>query len=189
MKNLFKKIWIPAILVGVAAIQSFGIDAARAVKMSRITDSLGHITASDSSTIIESIDSEAIPTSDTLLYIPSNPGMAAGIKSLFSAVDSVRNLTARDTIIVPDSLRHTDSVRYRYYVELIDTKTRRQTRDSLIAAGDSIQLSALDSIFFKDSTEKAYRDSLIWFNGLPRKEQKKVKTLQELPAMLSLIHI
>ena len=185
MKNLFKKIWIPAILVGVAAIQSFGIDAARAVKMSRITDSLGHITASDSSTIIESIDSEAIPTSDTLLYIPSNPGMAAGIKSLFSAVDSVRNLTARDTIIVPDSLKHTDSVRYRYYVELIDTKTRRQTRDSLIAAGDSIQLSALDSIFFKDSTEKAYRDSLIWFNGLPRKEQKKVKTLQELPAMMA----
>ena len=185
MKNLFSKIWIPAVLVGIAAIQSFGIDAARVAKIAHTADSLRQVTANDSSTIKESIDSEASTTSDTIIYTPSNPGFAKGLKSLFSAVDSVRNLTARDTIAVPDSLKYTDSTRYRYFVELIDKKTRILTRDSLLKAGDSLQLHLLDSIFFKDSTEKAIRDSLIWFEGLPRKEQKKVRAMQELPVLMA----
>ena len=40
MKGFWTKIWVPALLVSMAAIQSFGIDASRAVGLKRLTDSL-----------------------------------------------------------------------------------------------------------------------------------------------------
>ena len=187
MKNLLKKIWIPTLLVSIAAIQSFGIDAARATKMAHTADSLRHATLKDSSSVVESIDSEAVSTSDNILYTPSNPGLAIGIKNLKNAVDSVKGLTARDTVVVPDSLRYTDSIRHRYFIELVDAKTRKQTRDSLISAGDTVQLQVLDSLYHKDSTDIAIRDSIAKFNSLPRKEQKKVKALQELPVLMAMM--
>lgn len=186
MKNLLSKIWIPAILVGVAALQSFGIDAIHAVRFAEIADSLKSASMADSSAVKEeSIDSEAVKTSDSILFIHSNQGVADVIGSLSYKIDSIRSITARDTIVVPDSLRYTDSVRYRYYVELKDSLTRRQTRDSLIAAKDTLQLTLLDSIYRKDSTEAAIRDSLAWFNSLPRKEQKKVISQQRLPILMA----
>ena len=90
-----------------------------------------------------------------------------------TALEMIPQLTARDTIFAPDSLRETDPLRYRYYVELRDSLTRLSTRDSLRAAGDSLELHRLDSLIFKDSSETAYRDSIAWFNSLSRKERKK----------------
>ena len=40
MKRFLAKIWVPALLVMLAAAQSFGIDASRAVGLRRLTDSL-----------------------------------------------------------------------------------------------------------------------------------------------------
>ena len=185
MKNLLSKIWIPALLIGIAAIQSFGIDAARTGRLAAVADSLRQARSTDSSLIKESVDSEAMKTSDSVVFIHSNPGIAAVIGSISSKVDSINALTARDTIIPPDSLRFTDTLRFRYYVELKDAPTRRQTRDSLLAAGDSIQLHLLDSLYTRDSTDIAIRDSLIWFNSLSRKEQKKVIKEQELPLLMA----
>ena len=185
MKNLLSKIWIPALLIGIAAIQSFGIDAARTGRLAAVADSLRQARSTDSSLIKESVDSEAMKTSDSVVFIHSNPGIAAVIGSISSKVDSINALTARDTIIPPDSLRFTDTLRFRYYVELKDAPTRRQTRDSLLAAGDSIQLHLLDSLYRRDSTDIAIRDSLIWFNSLSRKEQKKVIKEQELPLLMA----
>ena len=185
MKNLLSKIWIPALLIGIAAIQSFGIDAARTGFISSVADSLRQARVADSSIIKESVDSETVKASENVIPIHSNQGIASVIGEISSKVDSVRSLTARDTIIPPDSLRLTDSIRYRYYVELKDAPTRQSTKDSLMAAGDTVQLNLLDSLYRKDSTEMAIRDSLIWFNSLPRKEQKKVIKKQELPMLLA----
>ena len=185
MKNLLSKIWIPALLIGIAAVQSFGIDAARIGRLRSIADSLQQARSTDSSIIRESVDTEAMKASDSVVFIHSNPGIAAVIGSISAKVDSVNALTARDTIIPPDSLRFTDTLRYRYYVELKDTPTRLQTRDSLIEAGDSIQLHLLDSLYTKDSTDIAIRDSLAWFGSLSRKEQKKVIKEQQLPILMA----
>ena len=185
MKNLLSKIWIPALLIGIAAVQSFGIDAARTGRLRSIADSLQQARSTDSSIIRESVDTEAMKASDSVVFIHSNPGIAAVIGSISAKVDSVNALTARDTIIPPDSLRLTDTLRYRYYVELKDTPTRLQTRDSLIEAGDSIQLHLLDSLYTKDSTDIAIRDSLAWFSSLSRKEQKKVIKEQQLPILMA----
>ena len=187
MKNLLSKIWIPALLIGIAAVQSFGIDAARTGRMFSVADSIRQARDTVSSVIKESIDSEATTASDSVVFIHSNRGIASVIGTISAKVDSVNALTARDTIIPPDSLRFTDTLRYRYYVELKDAPTRRQTRDSLLAAGDSIQLHLLDSLFIKDSTDIAIRDSLIWFNSLSRKEQKKVISEQQLPILMARI--
>ena len=185
MKDLLSKIWIPAMLIGIAAVQSFGIDTARSRRIATLADSLGKHSGNDSSIIMESIDSEAITTSDSILFIHSNPGLASVVRDLSSRIDSINALTARDTIIPPDSLRYTDSLRFRFYVELHDAPTRASTRDSLMAAGDTLQLHLLDSLFRKDSTETAVRDSLIWFNSLSRKEQKKVISAQNLPILMA----
>ena len=185
MKDLLSKIWIPALLIGIAAVQSFGIDTARSRRIALLADSLGKHSGNDSSIIMESIDSEAITTSDSIFFIHSNPGLASVVRDLSSRIDSINALTARDTIIPPDSLRYTDSLRFRFYVELHDAPTRASTRDSLMAAGDTLQLHLLDSLFRKDSTETAVRDSLIWFNSLSRKEQKKVISAQNLPILMA----
>ena len=185
MKDLLSKIWIPALLIGIAAVQSFGIDTARSRRIASLADSLGKHSGNDSSIIMESTDSEAITTSDSILFIHSNPGLASVVRDLSSRIDSINALTARDTIIPPDSLRYTDSLRFRFYVELHDAPTRASTRDSLMAAGDTLQLHLLDSLFRKDSTETAVRDSLIWFNSLSRKEQKKVISAQNLPILMA----
>ena len=185
MKDLLSKIWIPALLIGIAAVQSFGIDTARSRRIATLADSLGKHSGNDSSIIMESIDSEAITTSDSILFIHSNSGLASVVRDLSSRIDSINALTARDTIIPPDSLRYTDSLRFRFYVELHDAPTRASTRDSLMAAGDTLQLHLLDSLFRKDSTETAVRDSLIWFNSLSRKEQKKVISAQNLPILMA----
>lgn len=185
MKNLLSKIWIPALLIGIAAIQSFGIDAVRTVRLAAVADSLKQARGTDSSIIKESVDTEAMKASDSVVFIHTNPGIAAVIGSISSKVDSIKALTPRDTIIPPDSLRLTDSIRYRYYVELKNAPTRKQTRDSLLAAGDSVQLYLLDSLYTKDSTDIAIRDSLAWFSSLSRKEQKKVIKEQELPALMA----
>ena len=40
MKRLIAKIWVPSLLVLMAAVQSFGIDAARAISFRKTADSL-----------------------------------------------------------------------------------------------------------------------------------------------------
>ena len=161
MKNLLSKIWIPALLVGIAAVQSFGIDAARSRRILSVADSLGQAREADSSVITVPADTEGVAVPDSILLVSSNAGIAAAVGTLFSKVDSINSLTARDTIIPPDSLRLTDTLRFRYYVELKDAPTRKQTRDSLMQAGDTVQLHLLDSLYRKDSADIAFRDSII----------------------------
>lgn len=150
MKNLLTKIWVPFLLVTVAAIQSFGIDAGRAIGFTKIADSLKVSLLADT-----------------------------------TAVDSIVNIiSARDTMVVPDSLRETDPFFYKYYVAVKDSATRAQVRDSLIQAQDTLELLKLDSLYIKDSTEVAIAKHNAWYASLTKQERKRYDYEQALPAKI-----
>ena len=169
MKHFLAKIWVPLTLVTMAGIQSFGIDASRAVGLKRLTDSLIISHLPDTTAIRDSI-----LQADTTRQ---EPGIS----------DSTINLvlSAKDTIKVPDSLKETDPFKYKYYIAIKDSTTRFQVRDSLMAAGDSLELAMLDSLYIKDSTEVAKAKHEAWYASLSRKERKKYDAEQALPGLIA----
>lgn len=156
MVKLIGKILVPALLVGTAAIQSFGIDAGRAVRFLQDHDSTAFSQGSDSLYISDSMD-----IMDTTVVSP------------------------RDTITVPDSLRETDPLKFRYFIALRDSVTRIQTRDSLMAAKDTIGLMQFDSLYTKDSAEVAQAKFNAWYGSLTKKERRKYDYEQELPKKMA----
>ena len=168
MKNLLAKIWVPVLLVAMAAVQSFGIDAGRSASLRRLADSLSFSQLHDTTVVFDSTfitDSIA----DTVAISDSN---------------AVPVITARDTIQVPDSLRFTDPLKYRYYIAIKDSSTRRQVRDSLMNVGDSLEVARLDSLYLKDSTDMAKAAYDAWYASLTRKERKKHDIEKALPELI-----
>ena len=182
MRKTMSKIWVPALLVMAAAIQSFGIDAGRSVGLRRLADSLALTRQSDSSFLIEeAADTSRVAISDSLIIDSMTVDSAA--------VDSVKVdtliLSARDTIKVPDSLRETDPFFFKYYIAVKDSTTRRQVRDSLLLAGDTLEVLKLDSLYIKDSTEVAKAKHDAWYASLSRMERKKYDAEQALPGLIA----
>ena len=173
MKKSVAKIWVPTLLVLLAAVQSFGIDAHRAVRLWGLTDSLV-LTRLDDTTATEAILTDSL---DLIADSTDISADTAGIDTLF--------LTARDTIKVPDSLKETDPFFFKYYIAVKDSATRAMVRDSLIMAGDTLELMKLDSLFIKDSTEVAIARHNAWYASLTRKERKKYDAEQKLPALIA----
>lgn len=93
--------------------------------------------------------------------------------SLLSPADTLPKLTARDTIKAPDSLRLVDPFRYKYYVALLDSATHVLVRDSLKAAGDTLDWPKLDSLYVADSIALAKFKFDQWYNGLSKTDRKK----------------
>ncbi len=149
MKEIVAKIWVPALLVMMAAVQSFGVDAGRSASLRRLADSLALVREADTTAIADSF------------------------------------VTAADTITIPDSLRETDPLRYRYYIALKDSTIRFQIRDSLINIGDTLELHRLDSLYIVDSTEVATAEFNRWYASLTRKERKKYDAQQALPGLIA----
>ena len=147
-------------LVMIAAVQSFGIDAGRAVSMRRMTDSL-MITMRQDTAYLDAAIADSLGN------------------------DTIAVIAARDTIVVPDSLKEKDPFFYKYYIAVKDSLTRAQVRDSLIQANDSITLHKLDSLYLKDSTEVAKAKFDAWYKGLSRKERKKYDAEQALPGLIA----
>ena len=173
MKKSVAKIWVPTLLVLLAAVQSFGIDAHRAVRLWGLTDSLV-LTRLDDTAATEAILTDSL---DLIADSTDISADTAGIDTLF--------LTARDTIKVPDSLKETDPFFFKYYIAVKDSATRAMVRDSLIMAGDTLELMKLDSLFIKDSTEVAIARHNAWYASLTRKERKKYDAEQKLPALIA----
>ena len=168
MKNVLAKIWVPMLLIAFAAAQSFGIDAGRSAGLRRLADSLIFNQLQDTTSITDSVMPLDVPT-DT------------------SATDttSLPVLSLRDTIKVPDSLRYTDSLKFKYYIALKDSTLRFQIRDSLIAVGDTLELMRLDSLYIKDSTDIAQAAHAAWYATLTRKERRKYDAEQALPGLIA----
>ncbi len=196
MKNLMAKIWVPTLLVLIAAVQSFGIDLHRSAKIFGFADTLG-LTRNDDTTnaVVPAADSLQTPDS-----ISADPDDTLRIDSLFTeqpdsltmdslSIDSTKIdsliLSARDTIKVPDSLKETDPFFYKYYIAVKDTNTLFQVRDSLITAGDTLELHKLDSLYRKDSTEVATAEYNAWYASLSRRERKKHDAELALPGLIA----
>ncbi len=160
MKEIVAKIWVPALLVMMAAVQSFGVDAGRSASLRRLADSLVLVREADTTAIADSF--------------------AAAADSTIQPVIAVR-----DTITVPDSLKETDPLRYRYYIALKDSTLRFQIRDSLINIGDTLELHRLDSLYIQDSTEVATAEFNRWYASLTRKERKRYDAQQALPGLIA----
>ena len=169
MKHFLAKIWVPLLLVILAGIQSFGIDASRAVGLKRLTDSLAHNNLADTTSLKDSI----LPTANE----PDSTAVADCTVTLI--------LSARDTIVVPDSLKETDPLKYRYYIAIKDSTTRVQLRDSLMNAGDTLQLHLLDSLYLKDSTDVAKAKYDKWYASLSRQERKRHDAELALPGLIA----
>ena len=163
MKDFLAKIWVPALLVMLAATQTFGIDAGRSANLRRIADSLRTSSLDDSTAL-------AGPAVDSLEHAADSTFILDFKNDSIPAVDTTK-LTPRDTIKVPDSLKITDPIRYRYYIELKDSITRFATRDSLLQAGDTLEVKILDSLYIKDSTDIAVAAHNAWYASLTRRER------------------
>ncbi len=195
MKKKLAKIWVPTLLVLVAAVQSFGIDTYRAVKISRLADSLG-ITGTGDTTdaAVPAIDS-LHPTDSVMIDSLGTDSAAVdtmAFESLFAdslqtdttAKDTVI-LTARDTIQIPDSLKETDPFFYKYYIAVKDPDTRMIVRDSLIMANDTLELHKFDSLYVKDSTEVAIAEEKARYAAMSRRERKKYDAEKALPGLIA----
>ena len=179
MKKLVSKIWVPALLVMAAAVQSFGIDAHRAVRLRSLADSLAL-------TRIDDTTDSGLHTADSLKAdsLAIDPAPADTLLPDSLATDTLI-LTARDTIKVPDSLKVTDPFFYKYYIAVKDSATRAIVRDSLMTAGDTVELMKLDSLYIKDSTEVAIARHNAWYASLSRKERRKYDAEQKLPELIA----
>ena len=188
MKNLLAKIWVPFLIVTVAALQSFGIDAGRAVGLRRLTDSLLSSRAGYSSAtgVVDSLLADSLRL-DTLAADTLVIDTLATDTLLRDSIlqDTVKVLTAKDTIVIPDSLKEKDPFFYKYYIAVKDSLTRAEVRDSLILAGDTLELMKLDSLYIKDSTEVATAKFNAWYASLSRRERKKYDAEQALPGLIA----
>ena len=171
MKNVLAKIWVPLLLVAMAAMQSFGIDAGRAASLRRLADSLSFSQLQDTTAVFDSTDfADTTAISDSIIAEDST---------------SVPLLTARDTIVVPDSLRYTDPLKHKYYIAIKDSTTRFQVRDSLLNTGDTLEVARLDSLYLKDSTDMADAAYAAWYASLSRKERKRHDAEKALPGLIA----
>lgn len=189
MKKMVSKIWVPMLMVMVAAVQSFGIDAHRAVRLRGLADSLV-LTRLDDTTTAEATPADSLKTDSIHTEIFTGDTTAADSAAAdFIVIDTTVTdtlvLTARDTLKVPDSLKETDPFFYKYYIAVKDSVTRWHVRDSLIMAGDTLELKKLDSLYIKDSTEVAIAKHNAWYASLSRKERKKYDAEQKLPALIA----
>ena len=94
MKKFVSRIWVPALLVMVAAAQSFGIDAGRAVGLRRLADSLVLTRVTPDTTTV-SLDTTAADS----VVIDSLPADTLTLDSLLT--DSLQRSTSKvDTLIL-----------------------------------------------------------------------------------------
>ena len=171
------KIWVPTLLVLVAAVQSFGIDTARAISLRKQADSL----------IFNRLDDTTVATPvavDSLKLEPID-SLVTDSTAIDSTIVDTLIIAARDTIKVPEELRETDPFKFKYYIAIKDSLTRVQVRDSLLQAGDTIEVQKLDSLYIKDSTEVAVAAFNAWYASLTKMERKKYDAEQALPGLIA----
>lgn len=86
-----------------------------------------------------------------------------------------------DTLIAPDSIRLTDTFRFKYYPATIDSLCHAYVKDTLVAFGDSLDWPKIDSIYdnYVAAVEKARYDA--WYATLDKKGRKKADLERMLP--------
>lgn len=188
MRNFLAKIWVPTLLISMAAIQSFGIDISRATGLNKLVDSLVLNRIDDSTKVDSTIMRPLQENSCVIDSLLADSLIVDTLTTDSSSTDTTAILSARDTIVVPDSLKESDPFFYKYYIAVKDSVTRAHVRDSLIQAQDTAELMKLDSLYIKDSTEVAVAKFNAWYASLTKKERKKYDYEQALPAKIEEIN-
>ena len=195
--SLISRIWFPVAVTAFAAAVAIGPDR-EAVEASYVADPV-EVSAPDTVKYPRNgwaMRRKGIP--DSLGRTLKSPSGNEG-DSLDFDLDTLKLISARDTIKVPDSLRFTDPFRYRYYVALIDSLTRCEVKDSLKrtfaakmadgdtlgALSDSLIWKRIDSIYVADSTFRAREAFEKWYASLDKKARKKYDMEQLLPIKLA----
>ena len=188
MKRIVAKIWVPTLLVLMAAVQSFGIDTARAISFKKQADSLIFNRLDDTIAATDiAIDSLTMESVIDTVMVDSTAldSLIIDTVAVDTLVADTLEIAARDTIVVPEGLRETDPFKYKYYIAIKDSLTRVQVRDSLLQAGDTIEVQKLDSLYIKDSTEVAVAKFNAWYASLSRMDRKKYDAEQALPGLIA----
>ena len=168
MREALKRIWFPLVVVCVIALQAIGMG----VRPSAGDPGYGFVSA------------ERPQRPDTIRYRNQFIRRGGGKEgetypdtmTFLSPMDTTPELTARDTIFPPDSLKDIDPFRYKYYVALLDSATHRFIVDSLRQAGDSLDWPVLDSLYRLDSAARKKEAFDKWYAGLTKEERKKYDT-------------
>lgn len=191
MKNLISRIWLPVAVTTLAAFHTVGSGPGVEADMRLSGISIPVMTERPDTVIYpangyksgwteEDFRLDSSPVADSLLAGTDSLVFSETGDSL-AVADTLPRLTARDTIPVPDSLRLTDPFRYKYYVALLDRPTYLLVRDSLIAAGDSLDWPLLDSLYVSDSVVRAKLEYDRWYAGLSKQERRKIR-MEEITA-------
>lgn len=158
-----KKIWFPAVVVCVIALQTIGME--------------NRAFSGDPGYGFVSAERQLRP--DTIRYRnqfigKGNDDTGKEDTSLFLApIDTTPRLTARDTIFPPDSLKDIDPFRYKYFVAILDSPTHRTVVDSLKSAGDTLDWPKVDSLYRLDSANRKKAEFDAWYSGLSKTDRKK----------------
>ena len=204
-----KRIIVPATVVLLAAVQSFGVDALRSMRFHSDRDDALRLQkatgAADTSDLI------FVPVADTAELLRQDSlrrlrhlkdslvldSLKAQVDSfgreymdsadlaLLDSLQAMFTINPRDTIRIPDSLEFKDPFKFKYYIALRDTATRRLVRDSLLQAADTLELMRFDSLYVKDSTETAQWLFEQKWAKMSRRERKKYLYEQALPAKIA----
>ena len=156
MKSFVAKIWLPLVLVMVAAAQSFGIDASRTTTMQRTADSLMINMRQDSSIVIP----DSLKETDPFFYkyyiaVKDSLTRAQVRDSLIQANDSI-TLHKLDSLYLKDSTETAKAKFDAWYAGL--SRKERKKYDAEQALPGLIAAS-FRKMEIKDSI-KAHRDSV-----------------------------
>ncbi|MBR1705746.1 MAG: putative porin [Bacteroidales bacterium] len=180
MKNWWSEIFVPAVMVGLTAAGTLGVETSRVLR------------PEGSFHALRALDLDSLRT-DTTHLLPID---SLGTQDLTDTLeddfdlfaepqeDTLPHISARDTMKVPDSLRATNPFLYRWYVATKDSLTHRIVVDSLKAEGDSLDWPRIDSLYLADSTAAAIERFNRWYAGLTKAERKRYDYEQKLPAIL-----
>ncbi|MBR4133789.1 MAG: hypothetical protein IKU04_04610, partial [Bacteroidales bacterium] len=179
---MLSRFWLPVAVTAIAAVHTIASDPGVDAHMGLSGIPVPVITERPDTVIYppdgyrrgwteEDFRMDANPLEDSLFMDADS----LGIYDSLAVLDTLPKLTARDTIPVPDSLRFTDPFRYKYYVALRDRPTYDFIRDSLIAAGDSLDWPLLDSLYLSDSLLRAKLEYERWYAGLSKQDRKKLR--------------
>ena len=178
MAKFWTDILVPAAIAGAVAAQTLGVELTRASRLrawfpQAIRDTV-------------QVDTVKKKRPDSLKVRPDSlKNLPDSLKNLSDSLpeedfdffglseDTVPQITARDTMKVPDSLKLTDPFLYQWYVATRDSYIHKLVVDSLKESGDSLIWPRVDSLFLADSSHKA---KLAWeakWSTMSKAERKR----------------
>lgn len=194
MRNFLAKVWFPAAVVFAAASQAVDF-------RSPVENDVGVAAFA-----VPMLENPSV-SPDTVIY--STPGYKRGwseeekrgiVEQLVitddgadsiwveqdevEVTDTLTRPAALDTLIAPDSLKFIDLFRYTYYAALRDSLSHIWIRDSLKAAGDSLDWPKLDSLYIADSLSFEKEKFDLWYASLSKAERKKYDNEQKFAAKI-----